>query len=1323
MSLVDADGPFLSKAALKSSYRSGLPKPDASADDMNATFIAEFDRWSKEWSSATAEEYNASRDRWVEVVLRRLLDWSGNLQLAPAGVEAHSPNSSVAVTAWAALNKDGAPAALVTVVDRTNNLRAVGTDGWSANAIDRMSVLLRQSGVSIGVVTDGRWWALVSAATDVATASGVWDALLWREERPSRDAFLALASFTSIAGGLPELRLPLLFAESIASAEQITEALGDQVRRAVELVLQSMSDVHLRALGQGEKSPLPADPKAVYEGAVTMLMRIVFLLFAEERGLLPEHQLYRGGYAIADLRQQLQRQATETSAEALDHSWEAWHRLLAASNAVYGGASFEDMRMPAYGGSLFDPSRFPWLQATDAQGRLRVRLTDRAMAAVLRAVQTIENGAMQLSFRDLDVEQIGYVYEGLLGYSAEYADEIIVGLKGKSGFEPEIRLLEMEAIAAASTESGDFGLRLSEYLKDAQAHAKPRTPNQLARDYVVVNGVADARTRLRHALLGNDELVARLLPFRGLVRDDLRGFPYVVPTNGLVMTESPQRANTGTHYTPRSLAEEIVLHALEPLVYSPGPLDTENADEWVLKSSAEILDLKVADIAAGSGAFLVAAARYLADRLIEARGNEGLDVSTESGLERWAVREIVARCLYGADINGMAVEMCKLSLWLISMDPGKPFSFVDDRIFHGNSLLGVTSEAQLKAQHINSEKREAKSPLRWFDVDKDIADAARVRRELTSGQVDDADRMRSTRAKRALLDQSKYVISKLRDVADGIIAAGLLEGGKPGRNLEARYDELADALHEAYPANGGAPKRERLDAIIESGLTPTANTGERSWKPLHWILEAPDVLQDGGGFDAIVGNPPFLGGPAPTRAFGLNYREWLRYQVGGGKSGAADLVAYFLLRADSLLRPGRSTFGLITTNTISEGDTREVGLDQVLTAGRHLYRSVKSAPWTPLNANVSCARIWGASWLNVQPICEGERVVAITPQLEAASRVTEAPVRLSANRGICFKGSNVYGDGFVISLEQAQSLVAVDERNASVVFPFPEGKIDLNGSPSQQASRAVINFRRWSEDLAKQFDAPYRHVERKVKPIRATNARKSRRERWWQFGDYAGGMEAAIESLQRVIVLVLHSKTVMPMMLPTGQVFGHALGVFATEDFADLAFLSSVAHHTWAITYGSTLETRIRYTPSDVFETLPRPQKTARMRELGEQLDRDRREIMLRRELGLTTLYNLVHSPNVVGDPDVDLVRAIHLRIDEAVMDAYGWGDIHLQHGFFVHREVERWTVCPAARDEILDRLLKENKRRSEIETRSAPMRSKRAKSFEESVQPEGAMF
>ncbi|MGS0561821.1 Eco57I restriction-modification methylase domain-containing protein [Microbacterium aurugineum] len=1330
MTLVDTDGPFLSKAALRSFYPHGLPKPDASVDDVNATFVEEHTRWLKASASASADVAHKARDRWVAVVLHDLLQWEDNLNLAPAAsLRAHSPNSAITIAPWATLETDGPPRALVTVVERTANLRATGADGWSANAIDRMANLLRETGVTVGIVTDGRWWALVSAAKDVTTASGIFDARLWREERPSRDAFFALASFTSIAGGLPEKRLDLLFAESVASAEQITEALGDQVRRAVELVLQSFSDVHLRALSEHGESPLPDDPKRVYEGAVTVLMRVVFLLFAEERGLLPEHELYRAAYAISGIRERLATEAQETSTEALDHTWETWHRLLAASNTVFNGASFEDMRMPAYGGSLFDPTRFPWLEATDQQGRLLVRVSDRAMLEVLNAVQIaiVAGDARHLSFRELDVEQIGYVYEGLLGYSAEYAPELIVGLAGKAGFEPEIPLAELKTIAAAATTPADFAKRLVEHLKKTQEHSKPKTANQIAKAYASAydEKEADARTKLRHTLLDDDENAEQLVPFAGLIRTDLRDFPYVVPAGGIVMTESPQRANTGTHYTPRSLAEEVVLHALQPLVYSPGPLDTEDETQWKLRSSTEILDLKVADIAVGSGAFLVAAARYLAARLVEARALEGLDVAKEPELERWAIREIVARCLYGADINGMAVEMCKLSLWLISMDPGKPFSFVDDRVFHGNSLLGVTTEDQLRYQHIDPAKSKLKpQKLLRLDVEADLEKVARLRRELASGQVDDADRMRSTRAKRALLEESKRVTIMLRDVADGIIAAGLLQGGKPGVKLEARYGELADALVDAYPPDGTAPDRRRLDTFIEAGLTPTADTVESRWKPLHWILEAPDVMIDRGGFDAIIGNPPFQGGKKISGSSGKNFRELIVNVLASGRTGEADLVGYFVLQA-LLLRSTRGTIGLIVSESLAEGDGRRVVLEPTINSGIGVYRSIKRQKW-PTEASVHVSSIWLAlaDAIAVRPECDGRRVERIVPTLEPESAVTGTPTALRANDGLSFMGTILSGRGFILS-EQERLQLEISEPNGTEIIRRFTSSEEINKLPPSTATRSVIDFGAMSLEEAQQYPAALARVRELVKPARDKVRKKQYRERWWQFAERAPGLAKGLETLETALALVLTSDTLMPVRVRAGGVFSNSLGVFLLDDFASLAMLSSSAHQMWAMRWGSSLDAASRYTTSDVFETLPRPAGTARMFDLGERLDRDRHEAMCRRQLGLTSLYSLVNSPKTQGDSDVDLIRSIHVQIDEAVMEAYGWTDIPLEHGFHTYRQMERWTVNPAARVEILDRLLEENHRRAAAEAAAGwgSRKTKSGRSLEDSTKPEGAMF
>ena len=123
----------------------------------------------------------------------------------------------------------------------------------------------------------------------------------------------------------------------------------------------------------------------------------------------------------------------------------------------------------------------------------------------------------------------------------------------------------------------------------------------------------------------------------------------------------------------------------------------------------------------------------------------------------------------------------------------------------------------------------------------------------------------------------------------------------------------------------------------------------------------------------------------------------------------------------------------------------------------------------------------------------------------------------------------------------------------------------------------------------------------------------------------------------------------------------------------------------------------LSYTPSDVFETFPRPTPTDWLDKIGRRLDTERREIMLRRDLGLTKLYNLVNDPDIAdaSDEDVAKLRAIHVELDRAVMDAYGWTDVPLDHGFHTYRQMQRWTVSPAARVEILDRLLEENHRRA----------------------------
>lgn len=265
--------------------------------------------------------------------------------------------------------------------------------------------------------------------------------------------------------------------------------------------------------------------------------------------------------------------------------------------------------------------------------------------------------------------------------------------------------------------------------------------------------------------------------------------------------------------------------------------------------------------------------------------------------------------------------------------------------------------------------------------------------------------------------------------------------------------------------------------------------------------------------------------------------------------------------------------------------------------------------------------------------------------------------------------------GFVLDHEEAVIWIKADTRNAEVLFPYLNGE-DLNSRPDTSPSRWVVDFYDRSEIAAKQYRIPYERVLEQVKSERQKVNRKALRDRWWQYADKRPAMRKAIAGLDEVLVLTLHSTAVMPLRVPTGRVFTHGLAVFATDSFADQVVLSSSLHQTWAITYGSTLETRVRYTPTDVFETFPRPEPTERLAQVGRRLDAERKEIMLRRNLGLTKLYNLVNDPDIADSVDADVarVREIHVELDQAVMDAYGWCDVPLEHGSG-RRMSDAWAV------------------------------------------------
>lgn len=1205
---------------------------------------------------------------------------------------------------------------------------------WKATPATRMMELLHGANVPLGLVTNGDQWMLVYAPRGETTGYASWYGALWLDEPITLRAFHSLLGARRFFGVAADSTLLSLLKESASDQQEVTDQLGYQVREAVEVLVQSF-DALDKESQRVSLNVIP--PASVYDAALTIMMRLVFLFSAEERGLLHLGKpLYDDNYAVSTLQEQLQEVADQYGEEVLERRSDAWARLLATFRAVHGGIQHQDLLMQAYGGSLFDPDRYPFLEGRTAGSKWRttpsepLAVNNRVVLHLLNSLQRLRTktgGATEtrrVSFRALGVEQIGHVYEGLLDHTAVSATEVVLGIRGTRSKEPEIPLSTLEGLLAQGED------KLLDHLKEATGRSLPALRKEFN------NGSILEEHKLLVACNQDEALLAHLRPFAGLIREDSFERPWVVLPGSIFVTAGTTRRSTGTHYTPPSLTEPIVQHTLEPLAYV-GPAEGLPKEQWKLKSPKEILDLKVCDMAMGSGAFLVQACRYLSERLVEAWENEekahpGQVLITPDGkfsegapnervvpveaAERIAIaRRVVAdRCLYGVDINPMAVEMAKLSMWLITVDVNRPFTFLDHAFKCGDSLLGITAMEQLENFSLRpgGGKQQAFATLNLW---RHIEEAKKKRNALEAMPSDTPEQVA---AKAALFAEAEEAVAKLHAAADVLLAVELK--GLKGKTYGAERELAADQM-TAFWAQGLAELQDHARQRL----------GKRHG--FHWALAFPEIA-DNGGFHAFIGNPPFVGGQKITGALGTDYRDYLVAHLAQGRRGSADLCAYFFLRAGSLLRPG-GTAGLLATNTIAQGDTREVGLDALLAAGVEILRAVPSVPW-PGVAALEVAHVWlrkggwqGGFVLNGQP------AVGITAQLTEKGRVSGKPYKLQANADKSFQGSIVLGMGFVLTQEEAAALIARNPKNRDCLFPYLNGE-DLNSRPDQSPSRWVINFFDWplnrsvvdgwasaNEQQRKEWlrsgivpadypdpvAADYQDlltiVEDKVKPERQNNNRDAYRIRWWQYAERRPALYNIIAGMDRYLVHPLTSKHHNLVFYGRGQVASHMTVVLAIDTWSEYAVLQNEVHWKWALEYGNKLETRPQYTPSDCFETFPFPDSLVGLDAIGERYYRYRQVIMQSRKEGLVKIYNRFHDSQETA-ADIAELRRVHVEMDLAVAAAYGWQDLDLGHGFHETKQGIRFTVSEAARREVLDRLLALNHQRHVEEIAAAPQLS-----------------
>ena len=1226
--------------------------------------------------------------------------------------------------------------------DRVTRGRSGANGGLEASSHGRMERLLRHAGVAAGLLFNGTTLRLISAPR--GESSGWLDFrvadMLPTAGRPISTAMRLLLGQARLLSLPRPQRLAALLEDSRKYQNEVSERLAEQVLHALYELLRGFQVAHDTSQAALLREPLAENPDEVYRGLLTVVLRLVFLLYAEERDMLPQDETFLGAYSLAGLYERLREDAA-LHPDTMDQRFGGYAQLLALFRMVHDGARAGAMQLPPRHGALFDPDRYRFLEGRSEGGARQIheridppRVPDGTIHRVLEKLFVLDGE--RISYRALDVEHVGSVYETMMGFLLETAEGLTVAIKAakKQGAPAAVNLDALLDQPPANR---------AKWLQDRTDRKLTDRLRRAARDAGTIEAL--------HAAL--DPVI------------DRNATPDLVPRGAMVLQPSEERRRSGSHYTPRELTEPIVRTALAPILdrlrnEGDGPLRPE-----------QVLDLKVCDPAMGSGAFLVEACRQLGDALVAAwQAHDAMpEIPPDENEIIFARRQVAQRCLYGVDRNPKAVDLAKLSLWLVTLAKDHPLTFLDHALRPGDALVGL-SRRQLDAFHWKDDAKPFQAGFEAMQAREHLARASELRRRIR-----EADDSVSELELRHLCDDARYETDNVRRLGDLALAA-FFEESKPKRREDLRR-RLADAVQRG--------EMHRYQSWLEE-----LRRSEPPLTPFHWEIEFPEVYdRENPGFDAVVGNPPFAGKNTVAAANAAGYPDWLK-QVHEESHGNADLVAHFFRRAFGLLRTG-GTSGLIATNTIAQGDTRSTGLRWICSNGGGIYRAQRRVKWPGLAAVVvSVLHVHKGDFPGVK-LLDDVAVDTISAFLFHRGGHDD-PARLKANAGKSFVGSYVLGMGFTFDdtdkkesatpLAEMHRLIAEDPRNRDAIFPYIGGE-EVNTSPTHTHHRYVINFRNYplrrddlgdlwadaDEDQRRQWlrrgIVPFDYlepaaadwptllaiVEEKVKPDRDVQNRKALRERWWQYAEKRPGLYSAIAGLDRVLLISRIGNAFAFTFLRNDTVYNEKTVVFPFEDFGAFSILQTRIHEVWSRFLSSTLKDDLQYTPSDCFETFPFPDCTAgangySVNDSGgktndvrlaaqegmlagrpsrpdgwpvtHELDvvarayyDFRAALMIRNDEGLTKTYNRFHDPDE-DDPEIARLRDLHSAMDRSVLDAYGWSDIPTDCEFLLDYETDeedwgnrkkpyRYRWSDEVRDEVLARLLGLNAERAEAEQRA----------------------
>ncbi len=1217
-------------------------------------------------SIATLDEDDTPRIADFAAFAGEVLEWPADiLAAAPANLNVSLPEHDDVLSPTFAVSDGGTdlqvrPQVLVSVVSGNFDSLPEHHKGWRATPHARLERLLRENEVPIGLLYNGTALRLVYSPRGESSGHLTFRLkdLLHTQGRPMAGALDALLNGAHFTGVFPdERRLPALLKESRKFQNEVSTKLSGQVLEALWELLRGFQRANEETNGRMLAEVLREDSNEVYGGLLVTLMRLVFILYAEDRGLMARGEVYQKHYSLLGLFKRLQDDDANHP-DTMDARYGAWAQMLALFRLVHDGGSHGELRFPARHGRLFDPDAYPFLEGRPAGSRRSKgeitqapQVSDGAVFRILRNLLILDGE--RLSYRALDVEQIGSVYEAMMGFALRQAAGPSIAVQPKHIVFDVSELLEQDGKKRAAWLQEHTEAKVT-----GEALAKANTPADVV------------------AALGR-----KVSPHT----------PHLMKAGDIYLQPTEERRRSGSHYTPRSLTEPIVRTTFRPIFERLGEQATPE----------QILDLKVCDPAMGSGAFLVEACRLLADRLVRAweTHRQTPKVPDDEDVVTYARRLVAERCLYGVDKNIFAVDLAKLSLWLATLAREHPFTFLDHSLRHGDSLVGLSRE-QIACFNWEEDKQ---LPLLRGLIDERVKRAQRLREQIQGMATSD-----DVPAKARLLREANDALEEVRRIGDLVVSA-FFEREKPKdrHTLRKLYaGQVLDAVGGGGPGLQSRPDRITFHWEIEFpevftrdnagfdafvGNPPFAGkntiTASSGANYLQWLLElheeshgnadlvahfyrrAYDLLRGGGTFGLIATNTIAQG---DTRSTGL---RWIRHHNGT------------IFAARKRVRwPGEAAVVVSVVHVHKGALTGTHNLD-----GRQVERI--TAFLVP-------------SGLDDDPL----------PLLENANRSFQGSILL----GMGFTFDDTDGKGVANAISLMQGLIRKDSRNAELIQPYIGGE-EVNEGPTQAHHRYAINFGQMSEDDARRWPDLMEIVETKVRPERQTNNREGYRTLWWQFGEKRHDLYEAIRGLSQVLVINCGATPHMSFtFLPTGMVYANTLAVVAETSFAGFAVLQSRVHEAWARNFGSSMKDDLRYTPTDCFETFPFPANGVFSKSL-ERASREyydfRAALMVRNNEGLTKTYNRFHDPDE-HDADIVKLRDLHAAMDRAVLDAYGWTDIQPTCEFILDYEDEedgesgkaskrkkpwRYGWPDEVRDEVLGRLLELNAERAAAEGRALP--------------------